>query len=261
MLRVNTTFFYFTIITAVLWLFTRWNLKRLARKTYSQQKAIYSGAMEYADANPNDFNWLDLAFYDDVTAKFSHLSFRHVGDVECVTATRQYPGMRTFMRVFVGDGGNSMAACYHVKMRGMFGILSLFGVIPRNMRVVEFESEFSDQTFLATTTAPKKLIGDFPFLTHVCVDPNVSPAEMLARHREEMRRITNERGVQPVRLMSKADMLASQDRLQIMKSAHKKKVGYVTRDDFAGMAGGKLSTAQTKLVDEFERIRDTDKSA
>lgn len=258
---LNTTLFYTAVISAILWLFVRWNLKRVAGKTYSQQKAIYSGTMEYADANPADFNWLDLPFYEDVTAKMSQLTFRHVGDVECITATRQFPGMRSFLRLFVGDGGSVMAACYHVKARGVFGLLALIRVIPRHMRVVEFESEFSDQTFLGTTTAPRKLIiGSFPGITNICMDLEVGEAEVLSKHREELGRIVNERGVQPVRLMSKADLLASQDRMHALKSAYKKNRGYVTREEFAGMAGGKLSSAHMKYVEEFERIRDSDKS-
>ncbi len=256
---VTDILFYSVIIFAILavaaHLHTRWS----ARKILNQQKAIYSGKMEYANASPDSFPWLDRSFYEDVTRKMLDAGYRNVGDFECLTASRQFPSMRTFVRSFTGDSGTTMSACFHVKMRGFMGFFALLGVIPKNLRTIEFETEFSDNTFLSTSNSlGLNAFTDFPGIVIQQLPPDASYEQILARHREKLRELVEVIKLQPVIVASAEEILASQDRMHELKSRHREKTGYVTREQFKTMAGGKLSDAQNELVDEFERAREED---
>ncbi len=240
----------------------RWHTKTGAKKQLTRQKTIYSGKMKYAEVPPRDFPWLDEAFYDEVSKKMADAGFRHVGDFECLTLSRQFPSMRTFLRCFVGDAGAIMAAGYHVKVRGLMSVLALLRVIPKNMRTVEFESEFDDRTFLSTNNcAGLNAFTDDPGITIEQLDPSTPLEQLLSRHRERLKRIVEERKVQPVRFATRDDVLAAQDRMHELRSGHRKRTGYVTRDQFEAMAGGKLSHAQREFVDEFEKARNDNQTA
>ncbi|MBN1346397.1 MAG: hypothetical protein JXQ73_27160 [Phycisphaerae bacterium] len=249
-----TIAFIALVVLSFVW---QWWMRRGARKMLDQQKAIYSGTLEYADASPHDFPWVDTFFYDDVSARMAQAGFRYVGDIQCVTANKQYPSMRTFLRCFIGGGGTTMAAAYHVKMRGALRLLALLRVVAKDIRAVEFESEFTDHTFLTTSN----LAGLNPFTSYAGITTHQHPPgtpleELLADHREAVRDIVAQREVTPVRVSTKKEMLASQDRMHVLKSSHAKSHGYVSRDQFEAIAGRKLSKGQRRFVETFEALRD-----
>jgi hypothetical protein len=245
------------ILLVVLSFVWRWWMRRGARKILNQQKAIYSGTLEYADTSPRDFPWLDAAFYDDASSKMAQAGFRCVGDFECLTISKQFPNMRTFLRCFVGDAGTTMAAAYHVKMRGVMRLFALLRVVAKDIYTIEFESEFSDHTFLTTNNcAGLNPFVDYPGITTHQHSPSTPFEELLADHRKEVQHIVSQREVTPVRVATKQDLLASQDRMHALKSAGAKGRGYVTQDQFEAMAGGKLSDGQRSFVEEFRALRD-----
>ncbi|MCH8966439.1 MAG: hypothetical protein IID43_02070 [Planctomycetes bacterium] len=165
------------------------------------------------------------------------------------------------LRCFIENTGTTIGAAYHVKMKGAMGLLALLRVIPRNMRIVDFETEFTDGTFLntnnclglnPTATCPEIASNQF--------DPNTSLEELLSFHRQELRKIITERSLEPVLLATIGDLLACQDRMHTLQSEYKKARGYVTPDEFERIAGKKLSRDQNEFVKEFERIRDTEEA-
>lgn len=239
----------------------RWHTKRGAKRILDQQKAIYSGTMEYAEVDPRSFPWLDMSFYEDFASRMAAEGFRFIGDFECVTVSRKFPNMRSCMRCLVGDDGTTMAAGYHINVRGMIGILGLLRIIPKHMRSYDFESEFDDHTFLCTNNcAGLNALSPCPGITTEQLDPATPLEELLTRHRELRRGIVAERQVRALRFATKAELLASQDRMHKLKSDHRQSVGYVTRDEFAAMAGGALSEPQHQFVDDFEDACDNDRA-
>jgi hypothetical protein len=258
---LNHVLLALVVFLLVLPIIARWRTRRRAKKTLTQQKAIYSGEMEFADASPRDFPWLDESFYDDVSDMMRHSGFRFIADLECVTATRQFPGMRTFLRCFIGDADTTAAATYHVRLRGKLRILALLGAIPKEIRAIEFETEFTDRTFLCTNNlAGRNPFADCPAITSNQLDYNTPFDELLAKHRETFAEILATRGVEPICIHSRQDALASQSRMHAIKSAHRKQVGYVTPQQFEQLAGHELTPPQQDFVREFEKLRDRDES-
>ena len=137
------------LISAVIFLtvfvfLTYWLRRREARKALAKSKAMFSGKLEFTEVSPRDFPWLDTSFYDKVSARMTDAGFRFVGDFESLSASRQYPKLRTFIRCFIGEAGTTTAACYHVKGRGQVGAFGLGLLFGNHIRIVEFESEFTD---------------------------------------------------------------------------------------------------------------------
>jgi hypothetical protein len=244
----------FVVVRSIL---RRWQVRRGARRILEQQIAIYSGKMEFAEVSPRDFPWLNEAFYEEASMKMAGAGFQCIGDFECLTNSKQFPNMRTFLRCFISGDGSIMAAAYHVKMLGMMGLLAMLGIIRRNIFAIEFETEFADETFLGTNNLAKlNVFTDYPGLTLHQYEPGTDFEELLAHHRGELRRIVQERNLEPLRLESKQDVLESQDRLHALKSEHSKRRGYVSRQEFEELAGKELKGAQLELVEEFETLRD-----
>lgn len=252
LLRIVTFLALFVILR-------HWFRRRAARKALVKSKAMFSGRMEFTEVSPSDFPWVDASFYDEVSARMADAGFRFVGDFESLTASRQYPGLRTFLRCFIGDGDATMAACYHVKSRGLMRVFTLCRLVPKHMRIIDFESEFTDHTFLTTSNSGGlNVFTDCPVITANQLAVGTPLDRLLAEHRQRIERILADRGVEPIRLRTKEDMLASQDRRHALQSAQRKRAGYVTRKQFEGIVGGELSGSQQKFVREFEKARDED---
>lgn len=257
MLEIANTVQYVAAALVALLLLARWNRKRSAQKLLTQQKSLYSGKMEHAEVHPKDFPWLDESFYDDVSRRMAYARFRCVGDFECLTISRLFPSMRTFSRSFVGHAGTIKAGACHVKTRRLMSVSSVLHFIPKNIQILEFGSEFDDHTFLIThNCADLDSCPECPGITAEQLDPSTPLEQLLSHHRKRLQSIMEERKVQPIRFSTKDDIFASQDRMHELKSRHTRRIGYVTRDQFEAIAGGKLSSGQREFVDDFEKARD-----
>jgi hypothetical protein len=95
---------------------------------------------------PSDFPELDCEFYDRVRSSLEAHGFRFLGDRENITLSRIVPDSRTFIRTTVSADGSIVGGAYHLKVRRVRGI-------PVEKRTIEFETEFSDGTFLSTSNA------------------------------------------------------------------------------------------------------------
>lgn len=106
---------------------------------------------EYVRVDAGSFAHLDLAYYDRAAAELAKHGFRTVADIEDLTLSRTYPGLRTFIRAMVDDAGIIRAGVYHVR-RGGLAILAL-GIVPRNVRIIELVTEAPQGRFLSTSTS------------------------------------------------------------------------------------------------------------
>ena len=218
------------------------------------QKALYSDAHEYRAVQPGEIHGLDIPFYDRTQQYFQTQQFRHLGDIEDLTATREFPKMRTFIRVMSGDGGATQVAIYHVKMRGIYRLLQTFKVIPKNLKMIDLETELSDGSFMVTANSQgSDTTGAVPGVVRFQHPFDTAAADLLKLHREQVEQaIRRDPVVQPVRANTLDDLIASQHRLQAIKNAHKASIGYMDAKEFRQIAGSK-SAAASDLAAEFER--------
>jgi len=249
------------IALALLWLGFWWLTRDLAtdpkdaaEDIVRMQKALYAQQHEYRVVRPREFRDVDVAFYDATQKTFEREQFRFLGDIEDVTATREFPKMRTFLRLMVGDSGTIQLACYHLKMRGFLRLLQLVGALPKNVKTVDLETEMSDGSFIVTANAEGvDTTGAVPRVARFLHPRETEPLELLARHREQIQQACRrEPGLAPVHVNTLDELIASQHRLQAIKNAHKASMGYMDAKELRQIAG-EDSPAVRDLAAEFER--------
>ncbi len=161
------------------------------------------------------------------------------------------------MRFFLDDDGATMAAVQHVRLHGIMRLWRWF--LPRpDIRAIGFVTELTDGSFLATGNSAgfgRWGWGDCPGILASRHAPNTPLEELLEAHRSAVRQRAA-LGVVPVRLAGKKEVIASLDRMHALRSAYRRKVGYLSQEDFERMFGGRLNRAQRQVLKEFEKARD-----
>lgn len=229
--------------------------KSAAEAILEDTKTAFSGPHEYAFINPRSFGHLDLRFYDDRMAEIESCGFRHIADLENLTLKTTTIDPRTFLRVGLSFDGQMTSAIYQIKPRFWWRVLAwLLG--QRQTRVVEFETEFDDGTFVATTNAPPEKMPDNPpavFATHKPVELPV--AALFEAHLRAIRSHAEMRNAKPLAMTGIQEMLDSQHRMETIKSEFRERVGWIKKAEWDRMAG-KTDEFSNSVYDEITKIRD-----
>ncbi len=208
---------------------------------------------EYGPAIPRDFPHLDLTFYDRGEQELEQLGFRSVGDWENLTVSRASTSAlgfkRTFFRLALSRDGLVVAALYHARphlalrlMLSVFGKQSVF-------KVCEFEVEYSDGSFLVTTNSNAPATPRIPPAMIVDNRPQSTPvAALSALHRQRMNAYTGLiPSIRPLTYYNADDVLASQHRQQTLRSAYRKQIRGISREELA-----ELSRMRDNLVIQIQ---------
>jgi HAMP domain-containing protein len=226
------------------------NLRALLENTFKEKH-------EYANTSLESFSDLDRGFYETATRAFQAQGFTWVGDVEDLTLTRANPSQRTCARVFVGGGGQIQGAVYHLKIRGAARLFQWIGLIPRQIKVIDLETEFQTGVFIGTTNAP---IGHA--LTH---GPRIlrqfhrgaGLEQLLEIHRRRVKEhaLTNNASV--VLVGTLASVIESQQRHNLLEALHRKSVNGLTKEELAALGGAWVS--ENVINEVYREVRDAAK--
>jgi hypothetical protein len=102
---------------------------------------------EWVPADSKKFKHLDLAFYDTIKRNLEHIGYRFISDVEDLTV-RQNSGVKCFARQFISPDESTVAGIYHMRPIWHHRVLGA-----KEAKVTEFESRFSDGSFVVTGNA------------------------------------------------------------------------------------------------------------
>jgi hypothetical protein len=232
--------------------------RQAAEHILEQQKAVYGGRHEFCEVSPRDFPGLDLTHYDATRDALARKGFRVLGDIEDLTLSRQFPALRTFVRVLAGPDGTVSAGIYNIRLRGFQRVLQIFGSLPRDLRTVGFETALDDGTFVGTSNAlGADRTGDVPGILRFQLPRGTPAAEILARHEASVREALAARpGASPRRVASLNDALEIQHHVQELKNAHRQSMGYMDREELERIAGPRLQGEAEAVADEIEKIKD-----
>jgi hypothetical protein len=228
--------------------------KRAARKILDQQKAIYSSsAFEYRNAVPSEFPDLDISFYDQYRIWLEGQGFQFLGDRENVTLTRIFPKMRTFIRSLVSADGTICGGIYHVKP-GALGF-------PPDIKAIDFETELNDGTFLITTnTLESARALPMPGIDAARLPMATHPDAVLRAHLDRVAQALNARPeVAATKIHTMNDVILFQQRMQEIKTKHKKAIGFVGRSDLEKVRGRELNEQERGVVRELEKLKASEK--
>ena len=224
------------------------SLSDTIRKTL---EVLHQERHEYAITTLDAYPDLDRAFYEESTQALLNSGFTMLGDVENVTVTRQNPSFRTCLRSFSGDGDCVSAAVYHVRPKGLLRVLQWIGLLPRSMRVIDLETEFSNGTFVCTTNVPagqQILTGPRVQMTY---RKGWSVGPLLQLHRQAIAAHGAASATQPVRVGSMEATLEMQQRLQTAKAIHRK--ASITRESIRAMVGP--AVADSVIDDVYRQLK------
>ncbi len=227
------------------------NIGDKIRKTL---EAVYRERHDYAPTTLDAHDGLDRRFYEEMTRRFQENGYTLLGDLEDLTVTQSIPAYRTCIRVFVGEGGRVTGAIYHVRLKGLLRVFQWIGMIPRNLRVIDLETEFHNGTFLGATNAPtghELSNGPRVRMNHF---KGWELDRLLKSHREAIAAHALANNTRPVLLGSMGSVIESQQRMNFLKAVHRKSVGGITRDELRALGGVLVAN---DIIDEvYRQVKD-----
>jgi hypothetical protein len=197
---------------------------------------------------------LDAGFYDQATGQLQSLGFRRLPDFIDTDAEEAAPWGKTVLRPFLSGDGTVMAAVYTVRFTGWTRLLVL---VMGKIRVIDLETELSDGTFVATSTATQagKTL-EFPGVSRRFFPPTMPAADLLSAHQEHLLGVLaqKEPGVGALVLRSPEDLFASQDRQQLLKNHFRNSSQFDAAAEIERVAGKPLSDVQQEMASEVGRL-------
>jgi hypothetical protein len=231
-----------------------------AKRLVETQQKLYAGAHEYRRVGPEAFNGLDLGFYERTTAALESLGFRYLGDVEDVSIADVWPRTQAILRVMVGEAGTTNVAVYHARFFGAVRLLQTVRLLPGKLLMIDVSSELDSGTHVATgNTLKADTTAPFPRHSKRRYPRDTPPDELLRLHREHLREaLAAEPGARPLRFETLEDVLASQNRSELIKAAHQKGIGYINEAELKAVLEKKeLGATERQLLAEIEAQRRT----
>lgn len=212
---------------------------------------LTKGLGEYREATESDFDRLDRAFYETATVDFTAGGFQILRDLASVSPPRSHSVIRSFL----GDGGTTIASACQNKVFGFARILRWLRFRFRGRKILEFQSELTDGTFILTTTAPvpKEVIA-YPFIDRWPLDRRMPCSAVIAMHRDHVKDVLAGRpGVILMRFQSYAECRASADRLHRLRIAFGKSPRVDYRAEWEAMFGQPLGDPSAAPIDVATR--------
>ena len=234
--------------------------ERAANEILATIEAAYTATHDYVVVDPQSFRHLDLVFYERTAQVLSVEGFRRVADMEerTVTATPGGKLMPVLIRSMRSKDGAIMVALYHPRIKpvGVRILLWLLGKLPG--KVVDMETEFQDGSFVVTSNAASSVGFDLPTLISAEYMPAKSSVlGVLQRHIVRVTAHTAARpGVASKKVVTHAELLASQNRLNAIKAAFRGEIGGITKAELDRLAiYGKSISGDVHAVILRERVR------
>ena len=192
-----------------------------ADELFYEMTSLYDEAHEFLPVDPGAFPLVPREGYDAVGDELAALGFVHLGSMEDRTVSDVLPEMRTYLDVYVNDSGDVFCATYRIQTPQY------------DQQIVEFESQFDDGTFLATTNS----IAAGWMAAGPEIDTEITEyfttEQLSMRHSERVEK----RGEPTRTVRSLEDVLVAQSAFNAFEMQHRRSVGYLTYDELVAMSG------------------------
>ena len=161
---------------------------------------------------------------------------------------------RCFIRLCLNYDGTVQSAFYQIKPRIWWRIL-LWLTRTRLSRSIDFETEFSDGSFVMTSNAEGAAVWDSPPLIFAEFLPAQTPLKtLLEKHRTRIAEHADTTGAQPLECRTLKEMLESQHRMEEIKSEFRRRVGWAKKSEWDKIAVRPHSTTD-EIYGEFTKLR------
>lgn len=213
-----------------------------AREILENIRSIYVPTHRFESVRLEDFKHVDQRFYATTRAVLEQEGFVFFEDAEDVTLASAKGNIfkRVPIRCMVSKDGTIMSGIYHPRLSSLWLRALLFVLRKRIGRIIDFETEFSDGSFVCTTNALSAGALESPPLIDAQYHPVKTPwATLLSAHRERVTRHQNAHSLSIVRIRSIAELRASQNRMNALKAAHRGDLKGITREELEKLSPNK----------------------
>jgi hypothetical protein len=204
----------------------RASIGELSRFVYDSCKADAEWMPNWVPVDlAGQFPHLDHGFYDEVTRVLADAGgFRSFGDFEDASLAARHPDTRTPVRHFVSADGVVTAAAWHIRSTGTTRMKEVLLGNATNARGVSMSSEFADGTFVVTSTTKGRDRGiEIPGIIMQRLGHTAPVASVVKLHR----RAVEAQSSKPVPVHTWEEGIESGRRLQRLRAAHLRAIGYV----------------------------------
>ena len=217
------------------------SIEQHAQRLLANIEATYVPTHNYVEVSASDFPHLNLRFYDQVRDDLKKAGYRYISDLED-TSISSAPGTvlkRIMIRTMLSSDGSVMAAAYDLKVKFFARVvLALLRRTPRP--VIDFETEYSNGSFLVTTNAEAASAIKTPPMVMTEYLPASTPTEAILRaHIERMQAFQSALPeATPKTQRTQADMLIAQNRMNALKAAYREQLGGISAEELAALSVG-----------------------
>ena len=217
-----------------------------------RQLAEYASRPEtYVPVDARAFGHLDLAFYDRTQSALQSMGFVLLGDFEIAEVKGRSGDPHCFVRSMAAGDGTMVAAMYHPKPALWLRLLLWLTGKPLG-KMIELETEFSDDTFIANCTPPTILLDPPPLLIRQFHPAGIDLEKLVTLHRSHVRSyLAANTGVTIRRVTDTAGMIRMQQRQHAIKGVYREMVGGMTAEEIRRLGGFSKERAA-----KFKRIMD-----
>jgi hypothetical protein len=217
-----------------------------AQELVHMLKAVYTDQPAIEPARLEDFNLLDMGYYQQTRATLQPFGFQPLGDLEFKHLTRYDLSLKTCIQTYRSGEGTTSAGVWHVHPGPK---------MPKDVKVIELESEFSDGYWITTRNNATSHMKPDPAHVTETIAPDASLAELIQKHREAVQRYASTHpSANLVTFSSLADVISSQTRQAIQEAAYRKKIGGVTESELQAAAPQWSKKDIRSLLAEIRRL-------
>ena len=189
---------YLVIYFFAVMLFSRLFRWVLIQQLQKKSRMFWNSNYEIIPADPSEFPWLDMEYYDSIEKQLVDLGFHKVGDQEFLSMSKAFPETRNFSRIMRNQEKSIVASFGQVRFNKFRNTLSK----KEDRDVVEFRTEFSDGSFLTSSNTEGVNPGISIQGVTVCLfPPSIQLSELLDEHKAAIQTKCRENGIE-VRLIS-----------------------------------------------------------
>jgi hypothetical protein len=237
--------------------------KRSAKRFMELRKARFTrGDFECRLVDPAEFPHLDREFYDRARTWFESQGFRFLCDCESPTLSQFSLLQPTFFRTMLSPDGTILGGAVHFQLGPLRAarVVRRFG-LPPNLKIIEFETELSDGTFMATSNTPDRELP-VPGIDVLRLPAETTPDDLLRVHRERLSAVLKARpSVTPTRVETMEEATGSQQRLYALIAKHARSIGYATAADIEKLVGRPLNWMEQQVAEEVDKLSKLERRA
>lgn len=208
-------------------------ITRAARHIVDTSRRMYEQRHEFRTIGAAEFPRAKREFYDQTQIWLEEQGFRLLGDLEDRTANACMPEIGTFLRLMTSADGCVLALIWQAEFAEFTRVNDEVVGSTRDVRTLEFGTEFSDGTFVSTSPISNAAAIDAPpKVQRFFVPSGTEPESLLRRHSEHVARAAGRKpGVAMVPAQTLEEAITRFHRSQDLMIAHRREVGLLTDDE------------------------------